>query len=111
MTTITVPEVARPVADDMFADITDLPPAFDGLTVTFDDAASPLTDLQVAQVRIRLATTGDDQETLFRQAYTALANNQAFLDVETPTTAQAVAQVKALTRQVDALVKVALRLV
>lgn len=42
---------------------------------------------------------------LFDKAAAALTNNQTFLGIATPTQAQAVAQVQALTRQVDALIR------
>ena len=42
---------------------------------------------------------------LIARAKTALTANAAFLALTTPTTAQAVAQVKALTRQVNALIR------
>ena len=44
-------------------------------------------------------------ETLRAKAKTALATNATFLAITTPTTAQNAAQVKALTRQVDALIR------
>jgi len=44
---------------------------------------------------------------LHAKAATALANNAAFQAIASPNTAQAVAQVQALTRQVNALIKLA----
>lgn len=43
--------------------------------------------------------------TLFQRAHTALANNQTYLAIPSPTQAQAVAQVAALTRQVDGVIR------
>jgi len=47
----------------------------------------------------------DTQRTLRNAAQTALTNNQTFLAVSNPTNAQIVAQVKAVTRQVDGLIR------
>lgn len=44
---------------------------------------------------------------LQQKAVNALSNNQTFLGIATPTSAQAIAQVQALTRQVDALIRLA----
>lgn len=46
-------------------------------------------------------------EDLITKAKTALTNNVNFLAIVSPTNAQAVAQVQALTRQVDALIRLA----
>ena len=46
--------------------------------------------------------------TLLDRAGQALANNQAFLAIGAPTNAQVVSQVQALTRQVNALVRLQL---
>ena len=42
---------------------------------------------------------------LAQRAQTALSNNQNFLAITNPTNAQAVAQVKALTRQMDGVIR------
>jgi hypothetical protein len=42
------------------------------------------------------------------KAATAITNNQTFLALATPTPAQAAAQIQALTRQVNALIRVQL---
>lgn len=47
---------------------------------------------------------------LFQQARTAIANNNTFLGIASPTTAQAVSQVQALTRQMNKLIRVDLGL-
>lgn len=56
-----------------------------------------------------IARTGDaaNQALLLSQANTALTNNATYLALTTPTTAQAISQVAALTRQVDALIRLA----
>lgn len=48
-----------------------------------------------------------NQAALLAKAATALSNNQTYLAIPSPTQAQAVAQVAALTRQVDALIHLA----
>lgn len=55
------------------------------------------------------AATGDSAtlRTLLAAAETALTNNKAFLALAAPTAAQAITQVQALTRQVDALIRLA----
>lgn len=45
-------------------------------------------------------------QTLLQKSATALQNNQAYLSIAQPTSAQAVAQVAALTRQVNGVVRV-----
>jgi hypothetical protein len=50
---------------------------------------------------------GANLASLLQKAQTALANNQTYLAIGGPTNAQVVAQVQALTRQVDALIRVA----
>ena len=49
------------------------------------------------------------EETLTERAAAALTNNADFLALASPTNAQAVTQVKALTRQVNALLRLELR--
>ena len=116
MTDVTTPVVGRPLADNMFTDITTAPVAFQpvaggGVIATFADSASPLSAAQVAQVQIRMMTADAAHEQLFTAAYQALTANQDFLAIASPTNTQAVGQVQALTRQVDALIKVVLRLI
>lgn len=49
-----------------------------------------------------------NQATLTSRAQTALTNNATFLAINNPTTAQAITQVKALTRQVDGIIRLLL---
>lgn len=48
-----------------------------------------------------------NEANLLQKAQTALANNVAYLAIASPTQAQAISQVAALTRQIDALIKLA----
>lgn len=48
------------------------------------------------------------RRTIEAQAQTALANNAAYLAISSPTQAQAIAQVEALTRQVNKLIRLVL---
>lgn len=51
------------------------------------------------------ATSATNEAALLAKAKTALTNNATFLAIASPTNAQAVAQVQALTRQVNALIR------
>ncbi len=57
-----------------------------------------------------LATAIANYALLYPKGVQAIANNQTFLAIPSPTQVQAVAQVQALTRQVNALIRVALGL-
>jgi hypothetical protein len=53
-------------------------------------------------------TPAANQQTLQQRAQNALVNNATYLAITTPTTAQAIAQVAALTRQTNAVIRVLL---
>ncbi len=57
---------------------------------------------------VRDITAQTNQATIVQQARAALAANTTFLAITSPTNAQAVAQVQALTRQVNKLIRLAL---
>lgn len=71
------------------------------LTRPYSPAENAAADAQATD-----DTRAANLSNLFQQAKTAVTNNQTFLAIGSPTTAQAVAQVQALTRQNDALIRV-----
>jgi len=84
--------------------------AFDdggALLVTF---AGDLTVEQVLRVRIRCASLNTDAETLLTAAAQAYYNNLDYLALDPPTTLQALAQVDALTAQINGLLRFVTRL-
>lgn len=68
-------------------------------TVTPDGSGNP--------ANATLTATGDgaNQATVRQNAQTAVTNNQTYLGLASPTNAQVVAQVAALTRQMNGLIK------
>jgi hypothetical protein len=54
-------------------------------------------------------TQATNKATIQQQAQTALTNNQTYLAIASPTTAQAVSQVAALTRQLDGVIRLLLQ--
>lgn len=105
------------IGGTLFADITSAPVTAvlddetgTGYVVHFDDAAAPLTPVQVLAVQDRCATPNAQGEQVRKAARTALANNIAYLAITSPTQAQAVAQVADLTRQVNGLIRAVQRL-
>lgn len=70
-------------------------------------AADVALDATAAAAQAVIAANAD---TLRGRAQAALAANVTFLAIGSPTTAQVTAQAKALTRQVDALIRLAINL-
>jgi len=98
----------REVDADSFADLT--PTAVTGIDWGPDGVlqvnfASDLTALEVAAVQRRMASRNANEETLQEQAIQALQNNRDFLAIGTPTNAQVLAQVRALTRQNNGIIR------
>lgn len=60
-------------------------------------------------VQIRCITSDSGEEAVLLQAALAYRKNQEFLSMTAPTTSQVVAQVTALTRQVQGLIRYAVR--
>ena len=101
----------RAVDFDTFTDITPTPVLGidwgpDGvLEVEF---ASDLTPLEVAAVQRRIASRNANEEELRRLAEVALVNNRDFLAIASPTQVQTLAQVKALSRQNNGVIRMLL---
>ncbi len=105
---VTVDRLARPVDVATFTDIT----AKECLAVGWDDAgklavqfAVNLTAAEATLVRVRCLTVDAAAETLLRGAVTAYQTNADYLALPAPTQAQAGAQVAALTRQLQAVIR------
>jgi hypothetical protein len=69
-------------------------------------AAAPIVAAETAAAAAQ-ATQNANAQTLLTKAANALANNATYLAIGSPTTAQAIAQVNALTLQIDALIRLA----
>jgi hypothetical protein len=110
MTTINVPNGRTDLAFDSFVDIETTPPS--SIIREGDGTVSlvfPIT-LSAAQenaVYARAAGTGN-KETILARALTALENNLAYIALDPPTNAQAIAQIEALTRQVNGIIRLVL---
>jgi hypothetical protein len=78
-----------------------------GTLAYYDEDGTPLT---AAQARALVAATPEgaaavNGKTLRDRATTALTGNATYLALASPTTAQNTAQIRALTRQMDALIR------
>jgi hypothetical protein len=60
------------------------------------------------QAELDSRTADTNRTTIVEQATTALTDNATFIAIATPTTAQNAAQIKALTRQVNKLIRLAI---
>ncbi|MBA3783304.1 MAG: hypothetical protein H0X12_15815 [Nocardioides sp.] len=76
-----------------------------------DVVTRPYTDDEdaAADERAAVAQAGKNETTLRTQAASGLADNATFLALTAPTNAQTLAQVKALTRQMTALISLTTR--
>ncbi len=105
---VTVTDPRRYVDAGSFADITTkecLGTGWDDdgrMTVQF---AVNLTADETTRVRLRCVTADPTTETLLVQAWTAYQANAGYLALPAPTQAQAATQVAALTRQLNAVIK------
>jgi len=88
------------------ARVADIVPLLAAAVTTLDPATGdPVMAVRPAAELTDVAAAS----TLRAQAVTALTTNATFLALTTPTTAQAVAQVQALTRQTNALIRLVVR--
>ena len=101
MTNVFTDGVLRELWDDTARTYT----AFSKAGVQTDTRPYTAEENTMADIRQGQSTQVQNKEALLNKARTALTNNNAFLSIATPTTAQAVAQTKALTRQMNALIK------
>ena len=123
-TQLAAPEtiIGLTAADEVHPDVS----GFTATRVTLDNEGTPITltwsfalgdwwlDGRVIPAADMAATAyvgteAANLDALTKQARNALAVNAAFLALASPTTVQAVAQVRALTRQVNALIRLATR--
>lgn len=72
-------------------------------TTIYEDTNKRVEQDETGAQRVTYANPNED--TLRKQAAQALAANRIFLAIATPTAAQNTAQIKALTRQVQALIR------
>ena len=77
----------------------------DALTLAF---ATDLTQAQVDEVKARCDAVNDVEKTLRARALTAIDANKTYLALAPPTQAQVVAQVRALTAQMNGLIRIGL---
>lgn len=110
MTVFNVARPARPITENMFADLGHPEVAFDPLPGGGQKVTVPadLTADQIMRARCRLVSPDADREALLWQAYQAWKANKAFLAIDAPTADQAIAQVSALTAQVNGVMRLLL---
>jgi hypothetical protein len=82
-----------------------------GSLVYFDDNGVSIT---AAEARALISATPEgaasvNEKALRDKAATALTANQAFLDLASPSNAQVLAQVRLLTRQINALIRLTVK--
>jgi hypothetical protein len=73
------------------------------------DTTTPFTAAELAAIRDRTGSENSNDEVLRQRARQALQNNRDYLQVTNPDAAAVRAQVEALTRQVNALIRMALK--
>lgn len=102
---------ARPLAYGMFTDlttanVTQFLASDDSCVISFD---ADVTAVQ-SQIIARVLTADANAETIHARAYNAIAANDTFLAITSPTNAQAIAQVQKLTRENTAIIRLLLGL-
>lgn len=96
--------------------VTDVPRPADTATTTFDRSVTLVagvptvvwTERPMTAPELANATANTNRATIQTQAATALDTNRTFLAIATPTNAQTLAQVKALTRQNNGIIRLLL---
>ena len=96
--------------------VTDVPKPADTATDTFDRSVQLVngtptvtwTQRPMTADELAAATATKNRATIQNQATTALANNRTYLAIATPTTAQMRAQIDALTRQHQGMIRLLL---
>lgn len=108
---VTAHLLARPVDTTSFTDIT----VKECIRVGWNDAgqlevqfAVNLTAEEAEQVRIRCLTTDATEEAIWRAAWNAMTTNRTFNALPTVTSAQLLAEVKALARQNNGIIRLLL---
>ena len=112
--TTSVPVNPPPGREIQFGDFADLTPipllqadlADIGFNLIFD---GDITAAVQAQIVARAESTNANDETLRNRATTAMANNRTYLNLTQPANADVVAQVAALTRQMNAVIRLVLQ--
>jgi hypothetical protein len=110
MTDVTVPYAKRSVGVGVFDDITPAPVTLvtavgQALTIRFDDSQLLLTANQIAAIQNRAMTANTNEETLRTQALTALGQNRTYYNAPSHTNLEVAAQVVALSRQMNGVIR------
>jgi hypothetical protein len=111
---LAVPATVRSIGLTDFADITNAPcvakdsGGYGLIILRFDDSGSPLTPGQITAIYDRCSSRNANEETIRINARTALATNTTFLALPSPNQAQGLAQIQALTRQSNGVIRVLL---
>jgi hypothetical protein len=81
----------------------------DGTNIYLDDELVTFPAGDNRPLDVKAGAVYDTYTSLLARANTALTNNATYIALASPSTAQNTAQVKALTRQTDALIRFLLR--
>lgn len=105
-TTFTVPTVNRPMDEAMFADLgvpdVDFATTAEGIEIT---VPVDLTWEQVIRAKCRLLSADAGREALLWSAFAGWKANRTYLEIAAPTAAQQAAQQRALTQQMQGVLK------
>ena len=102
----------REISPSTFIDLTTVPVlhiTWDPITYLAVEFDGNLTAAEVLAIQQRIESSNANEETLRNQAITAMQGNRDFLNiVGTPTNAQVLVQVKALSRQSNGVIRMLL---